>query len=90
MGQEHTGTPVFAGTFDKKIMAGMAGGHLDGDLSFLGATLDVCPGNLKGQFMKFSQLPHESCIMDGEKTAQLVIEMTENELFGACLEEGMK
>ena len=40
--------------------------------------------------MKFSQLADESCIVDGEKPAQLVIEMTENELVGAYVEEGMK
>jgi hypothetical protein len=40
--------------------------------------------------MEFSQLADKSCIVDGEKPAQLVIEMTEDELVGSCLEEGMK
>ena len=48
MGQDHVWAPVFAGTFHEKLMAGPAGSHLEGDLFFFGATLDVCPGNLKG------------------------------------------
>ena len=40
--------------------------------------------------MEFSQLAYESCIVDGKKPAQLVIEMTEDELVCACVEEGMK
>ena len=41
-------TPVLAGTFHEKLMAGTAGSDLEGYLFFFGATLDVCPGNLKG------------------------------------------
>ena len=81
---------VRARTQGEELVAGLAGGLLDGDPRVPCPARHVLPRDGKREFELLGQRSHEGRIVAGEESAQLVVQVAEDELGAAGLEESVQ
>lgn len=87
MGEQDGVATVLPSAGRKELVTTAAGRYFDGSLFLVGAALNLNPRDFEGEVVVFGETAHEGGIMIGEDSAELMIEVTENDLASVMGEE---